>query len=299
MTTLSAGERAYIITGAARGVRSDGRSPLGRRSLTLETAVLPTASASARVRVAAATDVLVGVTTDLSSPSPSAPHDGLLQFAVTSTSTSGAGRSRAAADDANAQLSVFLSSLYSGDATRALRQALCLIPRRKCWLLKIDVLVLASGGGVYDAAALAVRAALLTALVPRVRVVPGEADDEDEVEVDEGELSGLEGARGSPVAVTLNLLGEGDGSGVYVADADAEEEACAAAAVSVGVGGGGSICGTVMGGVGGLGVDALESIIHDAHKLGTGVVAACDEFVDDLLKKRDAGEVPDVIGFFG
>jgi exosome complex component RRP42 len=51
MPSISDAERSYIIGGAAAGVRSDGRGPLGRRPVTLETGVLPTASGSARVRV--------------------------------------------------------------------------------------------------------------------------------------------------------------------------------------------------------------------------------------------------------
>jgi exosome complex component RRP42 len=297
MQSLSEGERSYIIGGAAAGVRSDGRAPLQQRPVTLETGVLPTASGSARVRVGGVTDVLVGVTAVLAEPSPVAPSLGIVEFSVECSSLASPDFTGRGADDANAELAVLLARLYDCAGTEDMRRALCLIPGKKCWVLHVDTLVLDSGGSLFDAASLAVRAALRTALLPRVRVVPGEADDEDEVEVDEGALSGVEGAAGAPVAVTLTLLGRGDGRGVHVADASSDEAACAAAAVTVGVSGAGRACGVVSGGSGGIGLDALEALLHDARTLGVAVVAAVDEFVGEALRRREAGEAEQPVGF--
>lgn len=298
MQAVSDAERAYIVGGAAAGVRSDGRTALARRAVTLETGVLPTASGSARVRVGGVTDVLVGLTAQLSEPSAAAPTLGLLNFSAQHSALASPDFIGRGADEANVEVALLLARLYNCSATLEMRRSLCLIPGKKCWALAVDALVLDSGGSLHDAASIAVRAALRTALLPRVRVVPGEADDDDEVEVDEGALSGVRAARSAPVAVTLNLLGGGDGRGVHVADATSDEAACAAAAVTVGVNAAGRACGAVTGGVGGLSMDALEPLLRDARTLGKEMVEEMDAFVDETLRKRDAGEAEAPVGFF-
>lgn len=295
---VSDAEREYIVGGAAAGVRSDGRAPLARRAVTLETGVLPTASGSARVRVGGVTDVLVGVTAQLAEPTAGAPSLGLLTFSAQHSALASPDFVGRGADEANAEVALLLARLYDCSATLELRRALCLIPGKKCWALAVDALVLDSGGSLPDAASIAVRAALRTALLPRVRVVPGEADDEDEVEVDEGALSGVPAARTAPVAVTLSLLGKGDGRGVHVADATSDEAACAAATVTVGVNAAGRACGVVTGGTGGISLDALEALLKDARTEGKEVFGLVDDFVDEALRKRDAGEAEAPVGFF-
>jgi exosome complex component RRP42 len=235
---------------------------------------------------------------ELAEPAAAAPALGLVSFSAQHSALASPDFIGRGADDLNAEVAILLSRLYDCETTRAMREALCLIPGKKCWSLNVDTLVLDSGGSLFDAASIAVRAALRTALLPRVRIIPGEADDDDEIEVDEGELSGLASAAGAPVAVTLSLLSCGGGRGVYVADATSAEAACAAAAVTVGVNSAGQACGVVTGGAGGISLDALEALLRDAQTLGTGVVAALDRFVDETLRKRQAGEVDEPVGFF-
>lgn len=109
-----------------------------------------------------------------------------------------------------------------------------IIPRKKSWLLNLDLLVTAEAGNIYDALFLAARAALWDTKVPRTRSVEyktpktflsasGDMDvDQDtrsgfdtrhvahatDFELpdywDEGEI--LEGRERWPVAVTLNLV---------------------------------------------------------------------------------------------
>lgn len=298
MHILSEGERSFVIKGAASGVRADGRAPLERRAVSLESGVLPTASGSARVRVGGVTDILAGVTAEIAGPTARQPRLGLVKFSVECSSLASPDFTGRRADDLNAELAMLLARLYDCEATKEMRRALCLIPGKKCWALHVDVLVLDSGGSLFDAASIAIRAAIRTALIPRVRVIPGEADDEDEIEVDEGELSGVEGALSAPVAVTLSFLCEDAGRGVHVADATSEEAICCVAAITVGVNGQGRACGAVTGGTGGIEIDKLECLLRDAQILGKGVVSTVDAFVDEALQKRQNGEARECVGFF-
>lgn len=298
MQELSDGERSFVIKGAAAGVRADGRAPLDRRAIVLETGILPTASGSARARVGGVTDIVAGVTAEVAEPRAREPRLGLVKFSVEYSSLASPDFTGRRADDLNAELAMLLARLYDCEATRSMRAALCLIPGKKCWALHVDVLVLDSGGSLFDAASIAIRAAIRTALIPRVRVIPGEADEEDEVEVDEGELSGVEGAGGAPVAVTLSFLASEAGRGVHVADATSEEASCAAAAVTVGVSAQGRACGVVTGGTGGIEIDALEALLKDAQTLGKDVVSTVDTFVDEAVRSRQTGEARQSVGFF-
>lgn len=306
MQQQSAAERQYIVAGAAAGVRADGRSPLERRPVSLETGLLPSASGSARARVGGVTDVLVGVTATIGEPSLLHPNEGVVDISVECSSLASPDFTGRGADELNAELAMMLSRLYTAEAAGPLRRDLCLIPARKCWVLQIDTLVLDSGGSVCDAASLAVRAALRTTLLPTVRVIPGEADEDDDVEVDEGILSPLLSASLAPVAVTLTFLGDERVSAhgrkrehdSYVADATSAEMACASMVVTVGVDASGKACGTVAAGDGGIALDALPHIFRNAQYLGVDAIKAVDSFVDDILQRRNNGEAVEPVGFF-
>jgi exosome complex component RRP42 len=296
MQQLSDGERAYVTAGAAAGIRSDGRQPLERRAVSLETGILPTASGSARARIGGGvTDVLVGVTATIASPSMGAPHEGLVNFTVECSSLASPDYTGRGADELNAELSMLLSRLYTSAAAAELRAGLCLIPGKKCWALQVDTLVLDSDGSVGDAASLAVRAALATSLLPSVRVVPGEADDDDEVEVDEGALMPLGGVSPAPVAVTLVAL---SGAGVRLADATSAEALCSRAQVTVGVGLAGRACGTIASGKTGLSVDEVLALMGDARELGLDALSKVDVFVQEEIDRRERGEAMESMGFF-
>ena len=59
----------------------------------------------------------------------------------------------------NIKLSQALESLLNSSDHLDLKQ-LCLVPKRQCWLLHIDAIVLDSGGNLFDAISIAIRAAL-------------------------------------------------------------------------------------------------------------------------------------------
>lgn len=294
MPFLSKGERAYIEAGASCGVRGDGRGMLDIRPVTLETCVLPTASGSARIRIGGVTDILVGVKAEVIEPKPAVPDEGILDFTVECSSLASPDFVGRGAADLNAELSQLLARLYSSPATKKLRNGLCLIPSKKCWILHIDALVLDSGGNLFDALSVAVRAALRVCVLPRIVVIPGEADDDDEIEVDEDSLSLLRHAEDAPVTVTLSVLG----GRLYLADATSEEEKCATAAITVGVNRSGNACGTVSGGTGGVSFDVLSDMFRDSIRLGTDILTKNDRFLTRDVDLRLSDKPIEPVGFF-
>lgn len=292
---LSEAERAYIEAGAAQGIRGDGRGMLDLRPVTLETGVLPTASGSARVRIGGVTDILVGVKAEVVEPSVDAPDEGLMSFSVECSSLASPDFVGRGGADLNAELSQLLTRLYVSSATRELRRGLALIPGKKCWMLHVDALVLDSGGNLYGALSLAVRAALRVVLLPRVVIIPGEADDDDEIEVDEEVFEKLSKSDDAPVAVTLSAVG---GRGIYIADSTSEEETCAKAAITMGVNLSGRACGAVSAGTGGVDMDTLNSMLKDAVRVGIDILKTTDAFLKVDIARRESGEVIDPVGFF-
>lgn len=69
---LSAAEHSYLAGGVAENMRTDGRARLDYRPFTVETGVVPHANGSARLRLGAASDVLVAVNLSMAVPEASA-----------------------------------------------------------------------------------------------------------------------------------------------------------------------------------------------------------------------------------
>lgn len=283
MHTISDAERDYIQAGAQHGVRGDGRDMLEVRPVTLETNLLPTASGSARVRIGGVTDILVGVKAEVTEPSAEAPEEGKLSFNVECSSLASPDFVGRGGADLNAELSQLLTRLYASSAATTLRRGLSLIRAKKCWVLHVDALVLDSGGNLFGALSIAVRAALRVVMLPRVVVIAGEADDDDEIEVDEEVFERLKDSRDAPVAVSLSTVGV---EGVYLADCTSEEEMCVTAAITIGVNLRGNACGAVSGGTGGVDIDTLDRMLKDAVKLGKDILNTTDLFLEEDIARR-------------
>ena len=78
---MSAAERVYRLQGVADDVREDGRSRLDYRHLSIEVGLFSQTSGSARLRMGG-TDVLVGVTPELSQPDAATPDEGRVLISV-------------------------------------------------------------------------------------------------------------------------------------------------------------------------------------------------------------------------
>jgi len=120
--------------------------------------------------------------------------------------------------------------------------ALTVVPGRWQWKLYIDILVLASDGGVVDAAALAACAALQATRLPGLRVLKSGLGGGREEIIDLQLNDDISAAWALPVLATLPLtLTLHYIRGNAVVDATGEELACATAVVSVGMNAGGAV----------------------------------------------------------
>lgn len=171
--------------------------------------------------VLADTDVLVGVKAELGEPEAAAPSSGrvhvsvewylpfislclrlLLIDSVTSCPSASPEFEGRGADELNVELARFTERYLKAPGALNLH-GLTLIPGRQCWVLYVDIMVLESGGNLFDSISVAVRAALATTKIPKVTVIekPGgqfelelAEDPEDLLTVD---ISGV------PICVTF------------------------------------------------------------------------------------------------
>jgi exosome complex component RRP42 len=293
---VSEGERRYILAGVAQGIRSDGRSRLDFRDISIETGMLPQANGSARVTLCGlggATDVVAGVKASVTQPDPSSPGRGRILVAVDCLPLSDRGifgaRDRRL-DDLATELSQTLEEAFDRSAGGNL-EALCIVPGRSCWTLNVDVQVIGTAGNLRDAIFLAASAALRSAEYPEVEV------DEEEGEIavnEEAPLVAVSAALAArlPLSVTLYQMRPttvGDNNPVQrellLVDASVAEEACACATVTVSVNAAGRVCSVHKGGAGGLAPAALFAALQAAHATAKTLHAAVESA---LAREREA-----------
>jgi exosome complex component RRP42 len=282
---LSPGERRFLVAGVRQDVRADGRRRLERRSLEVQCGLLPQANGSARVAVAGGgTEVLAAVRCELADPDPRAPGRGRVECAVEvwASARAGAGAGGASADAAaaaNAELSAAVARQVCARGAVDLER-LCVLRGRQAWSVFVDLVVVEAGGALLDACCLAAHAALRDARLPRLRLVPGEAAGEFDVELDDNPLASEPFPAGDlPVSVAFSLVG-----GLNVVDADVAEEACASARTVVAVNRRGRVCAIESSGPGGTAPAALHAAAEAAKALAEDLFAR----VDRAIAERDA-----------
>lgn len=69
----------------------------------------------------------------------------------------------------NIELARFLERILCGTNSFDLKP-LCIVPGKRCWVLYIDVMVLASGGNLFDTISVATLAALSNVRIPSIKV---------------------------------------------------------------------------------------------------------------------------------
>ncbi|KAL6769913.1 RPH2 [Auxenochlorella protothecoides x Auxenochlorella symbiontica] len=273
---VSAGEVEYVRRGFEAGVRGDGRGPLDFRQIEIETGVIGQATGSARVRLGT-TDVLVGVKAEVGPPAEGAPNQGRISFAtefspIASPSFQGRGGEELASDLTAMLQRTFFRSPVSGRAGLDLT-TLSIVSGKSCWVVYVDVLVLAVGGAVVDTASIAVKAALTATLLPKIEMVAGEdPEDEPDYEIDDDpSVSVPLDTRYVPLTLTVSQVGV-----TPALDLDLLEEASAAAALSVGVDAEGRVVGTTQRGAGGISPETLLDMLDIAEQRGIALHAAID-----------------------
>ncbi|KAJ3930479.1 MAG: ribosomal protein S5 domain 2-type protein [Lentinula lateritia] len=261
--SISKAEKSYIQAGLLTSPprRADGRYLHDFRAIYLETGVAPLSNGSARLSIgrnpldgSGGTEVLAAVKLEVENIEEQTLDGGRIACNVSCSPSAYPHLSSGALDDLQHDLTTVLHQTLSHPSLHP--KNLGIIPRKKSWLLNLDLLVTAEAGNIYDALFLAARAALWDTKVPRTRSVEyktpktflsasGDMDvDQDtrsgfdtrhvahatDFELpdywDEGEI--LEGRERWPVAVTLNLLHT-----VHFLDATLQEEASCASRLLV------------------------------------------------------------------
>ena len=239
---ISDGEKAFIVTGAEKDVRCDGRRQNESRDVEIRCGVIAQAAGSSRVRLGG-TDVIVGVKAEIGTPEADTPEIGNLEFSVEcSPVASPAFRGRGGEELAAELVGAIEKSYYMGPNSVASESpidlsSLCILSGKSCWVLYVDALILDLDGSVIDAISMACRAALQDTKIPKVEIQQ-EGDEADfEVDDDPEQAARLDVSR-VPLSLSVALTG----TAIIVDPTSAEEEA-ATVVMSVSTNEEGHVCG--------------------------------------------------------
>ncbi|KAJ1667823.1 hypothetical protein IW140_001374 [Coemansia sp. RSA 1813] len=292
---LSPAEQDFIIRGVEKGFRSDGRSNLDRREVTLQTGMISQANGSARCRIGnlgVGTDVLVGVKAEVNTWAPGEPETmGSVICNVECSPSAAQEFEGRGADEINVELTQLLDRIISGGSQGddgLDLSALCIIPKQAYWVLHVDALVLDVRGGIADALVMATRAALMETRLPRV-VVETITDDagttqaEFDVVDDAEDMVALSGVSGLPLAVTFNQIGKR-----YTVDASEQEEAVTQAKITVAVSPRMDICAIQKGGMSrGFPPSLLSEILQTAQRIAKEEFAKFATLYEEAAKRSE------------
>ncbi|EJD55633.1 ribosomal protein S5 domain 2-like protein [Auricularia subglabra TFB-10046 SS5] len=219
---MSKAECSYVRQALSTNppVRADGRGLLDYRTVSIVRGTIPLANGSARVSIGG-TEVLASAKLEVTDADRGAIACNVV-CPVSAYPTLAPG----ALDDLAADHTHVLHSVL-GDPS-LVPDTLTIIPKKKAWLLTLDLLVMADAGNIYDALFLAARIALIDTRVPRTSPIEYKAPKHAAVGGDDmgmgfsfkreqaaavdfevkdywDEGAPLQGADTWPMCVTLNL----------------------------------------------------------------------------------------------
>lgn len=272
----SAGEKKFTAEGIASGVRIDGRPRLEYREVILETDVLPQCHGSARATIPDdGTDVMASVKVEIDKPDASAPDCGSLEVSASCWASMSASAATRAGDDFAASLTRTLQALLV-DSNVIDKKGLCIMKRKYCWRVYVDVLVLDNGGNLVDTAVVAALAALADTKLPKVRLYEGETKEDWDLELDDDPFAfaRLPGAAALPLAITFTQVG-----GHSVVDALLDEEACADSRVIVAVNRAGAVVSVQSEGPSGVTPPTLQACLQAAERIAPVLFGRIDRAI--------------------
>jgi len=262
--TISTSEHQFIRQGVDQDIRGDGRGRMDYRHFTLETGIISQTNGSARIRLSN-TDVLVGIKAEIGQPKLENPDRGYLQFYAECCPSASPEFEDRGLESLNVELARFLERIICGTNSFDLKP-LCIVPGKQCWILYVDVMILDSGGNLFDIISLATLAALSNVKIPEVKVVQGEGDTEIELTDDPEAYTKLD-VTTVPICVSLTRIGAH-----FVVDSTLVEEMCMAARLSIAVNKTGRVCAIQKGGVGGFDSSVLPHMIKTAGKIAKTMI---------------------------
>ena len=239
-----------------KNLRLDKRPFSEYRKIKVTTGVVPKAEGSAQVEIGN-TKVIAGVKMDIGQPFPDRPESGV--FMVNAEFLSLAYKD-------------FESGPPSAEAVelarvvdRAIRESeaidlkkLCLEPRKKVWMIFIDIDIIDHDGNLTDAASLAAIAALATAKMPKLNVI--EESGEKIYEIDWETKTDPLPITKKPVTVTIAKIND-----IFIVDPTLAEEQAIDVKLSIGLTEE-KLCSMQKEGTGGLTEDDLTKMIDIARQ---------------------------------
>lgn len=158
------------------------------------------------------------------------------------------------------------------------KKGLCLLARKYCWRVYVDVLVLDNGGNLVDTAVVAALAALADTKLPKVRLYQGETREDWDLELDDDPFAHvkLPGVAALPLAITFTQVG-----GHSVVDALPDEEACADSRVIVAVNRGGAVVSVQSEGPAGVSPPTLQACLQAAERIAPVLFGRIDRAIAD------------------
>ncbi|WVQ76534.1 hypothetical protein IAR50_006204 [Cryptococcus sp. DSM 104548] len=157
----------YLSRFLASGYRPDGRSVSAWRDVSINVGSILTAHGSALVRIGDTT-MVCGIKGEISEPLTNAPNDGFIVPNIDLPAMSSPHFKPGPPGDEAQTFSNWLNDLLVSSKTIPLNKLL-ISPGKAAWVLYIDVVCINYDGNAFDAAVLAVMAALRNTRLPQAR----------------------------------------------------------------------------------------------------------------------------------
>jgi len=233
------------------GKRADGRAFDERRDIFIEPNVISKAEGSARVKLGD-TQVIVGVKPTIGEPFADTPNVGVLMTNCELLPMAAPEFEPGPPSPESVELARVVDRGIRESQLVDL-ESLCIEEGKKVWMLFIDLHVIDYDGNLFDAANLAVMAALMNTKIPKATYV------DDEVVLDENELVDIN-IRDKLALSTFVKIGNG-----LVLDPSLEEEEILDARITIGITeDGNNICSMQKGGEKPLTRDEILDAVHAA-----------------------------------
>ncbi|KAI8470908.1 MAG: exoribonuclease PH component of the exosome [Monoraphidium minutum] len=280
-STLCNNNRDFIKQAIKEDVRIDGRQLYDHRQLSFEFSL---DDSSATVRLGG-TRAAAAVAAALEAPFNDRGREGSLRFSVElSPMASPTFESGRMGEDAIEIARIVERAIKQSGAVDM--EALCVLPGRKVWSLRVDIHILDHCGNLVDAATLAALAALAAFRKPQVSVGQGEGGGADEIIVHSPDVREPQplSLHHLPFPITFALFEHG---AVVAIDPCLQEEAAMEGSMTLVINPHGEICAVQK--ADGVGLDRDQ--LMRCARLGTARAGELAGSLKDALKAHDAARV--------
>ncbi|XP_076245429.1 exosome complex component Rrp42 isoform X3 [Calliopsis andreniformis] len=248
---------------------------------------MPQTHGSARLRIGS-TDTLVGIKVELDTPHLDKPNEGKLEFFVDCSANATPEFEGKGGDDLATEISNTLATAYQTRDAFDL-STLCILPYKKCWKIYVDVLILQCGGNLFDAVGAAVKAALYSTEIPKIKTATLDGGEPDIQLSDDAYDCILLDTSNYPVIVTLCKIGDN-----YVVDPTSEEEVCSASSLVMSVLPNGKISSVVKLNYGSVQPITLNKMLKAGQDIG---LRLNESLMNALKQENELGRQRQIFGF--